>query len=119
MWDCRTELVPPFVKLLKDSEAEVRVAGAAKVAAFCKLLDNDEVRRLPASHEDLHFRGRILPSLYQLLHPQVVLAVLPGVKELAADSSQYVRSALAVRSSTLMKGSTPCFCGTMLSMLSL
>ena len=39
------ELVPSFLKLLHDGEAEVRVAAAGKVAAFCKLLGSDTVRR--------------------------------------------------------------------------
>lgn len=55
---CRTELVPAFVKLLRDSEAEVRVAAAGKVAAFCKILPPEQVRhgfaalvpRLPVFH---------------------------------------------------------------------
>ena len=42
-----SELVPSFLKLLRDGEAEVRVAAAGKVAAFCKLLGNDTVRRTP------------------------------------------------------------------------
>ena len=40
---CRVELVPAFVKLLRDVEAEVRVAAASKVSAFCKLLNHDQV----------------------------------------------------------------------------
>jgi len=36
--------VPSFLKLLRDGEAEVRVAAAGKVAAFCKLLGSDTVR---------------------------------------------------------------------------
>ena len=35
--------MPAYVKLLRDSEAEVRVAAAGKVATFCKLLSNDQV----------------------------------------------------------------------------
>lgn len=48
------ELVPSFLKLLRDGEAEVRVAAAGKVAAFCKLLGSDTVRRR-ASRLMLHF----------------------------------------------------------------
>lgn len=40
---CRVELVPAFVKLLRDVEAEVRVAAAGNVAAFCKLLNQEQV----------------------------------------------------------------------------
>ena len=56
------------MRLLRDSEAEVRVAAAGKVSAFSKLL---------------------APM-------QIVPTILPCVTELAQDSSQYVRAALAV-----------------------
>ena len=39
-----SELVPSFLKLLRDGEAEVRVAAAGKVAAFCKLLGSETAR---------------------------------------------------------------------------
>ena len=63
----RTDLLPAFVKLLRDSEAEVRVAAAAKVSSFSKLL---------------------VPQ-------QIVPHIVPCVRELAVDGSQYVRAALA------------------------
>lgn len=59
--------MPAYVKLLRDTEAEVRVAAAGKVSAICKMLSAD----------------------------RVISAVVPCVKDLAADSSQHVRSALA------------------------
>lgn len=65
---CRSELIPAFVRLLRDSEAEVRGAAGGKVAQFCSLLGANE---------------------------SCVVAVLPCVKELAADSNQFVRAALA------------------------
>jgi hypothetical protein len=34
----RADLLPAFVKLLRDQEAEVRIAAAGKVAAFSKKL---------------------------------------------------------------------------------
>lgn len=34
----RAELVSGYVKLLRDAEAEVRVAAAGKVSSFCKML---------------------------------------------------------------------------------
>ena len=64
---CRNELVPAYVKLLRDTEAEVRVAAASKVSAICKMLPAD----------------------------RVIASIIPCVKDLAADSSQHVRSALA------------------------
>ena len=36
--------MPPFLKLLRDSEAEVRVAAASKVACIGNILDTDTVR---------------------------------------------------------------------------
>ena len=64
---CRHELVPAYVKLLRDTEAEVRVAAAGKVSAISKMLTPEHV----------------------------ITSIVPCVKELAADSSQHVRSALA------------------------
>lgn len=52
--------MPAFVRLLRDNEAEVRVAAAAKLSAFCKILEGDAV----------------------------VAALLPCVKELSTDGSQ-------------------------------
>ena len=63
----RTELLPPFVRLLRDGEAEVRAAAAGRIAAVCQLLPPDDV----------------------------AAAVVPAVRELAGDVSQYVRAALA------------------------
>ena len=63
----RSELLPAYVKLLRDTEAEVRVAAAGKVSAISKMLTSD----------------------------RVIASIVPCVKDLAADSSQHVRSALA------------------------
>lgn len=38
----RTDLVPAFQNLLKDSEAEVRAAAANKVKDFCQALDKQQ-----------------------------------------------------------------------------
>ncbi len=40
---CRSDVLPPFLKLLRDSEAEVRVAAASKVSSISNLLDLDAV----------------------------------------------------------------------------
>lgn len=53
-------MVAAFVRLLKDNEAEVRVAAAAKLSAFCKILEGEDV----------------------------ISALLPCVKELSTDGSQ-------------------------------
>ncbi len=63
------ELVPSFLKLLRDGEAEVRVAAAGKVAAFCKLLGSDTVRPRPRPRactfrvqlNPVHFPSSCLP----------------------------------------------------------
>lgn len=39
----RADIVPPFLKLLRDSEAEVRVAAAGKVACIGNILEADTV----------------------------------------------------------------------------
>ncbi|PWZ04817.1 hypothetical protein Zm00014a_011331 [Zea mays] len=63
----RADLVPAYVRLLRDNEAEVRIAAAGKVTKFCRILN-----------------------------PQLSIQhILPCVKELSSDSSQHVRSALA------------------------
>lgn len=49
----RSEIVPPFLKLLRDSEAEVRVAAASKVACISNILEADTV---------LHCSGNTIPK---------------------------------------------------------
>ena len=34
----RAELVPAYIRLLRDNEAEVRIAAAGKVTKFCKIV---------------------------------------------------------------------------------
>ncbi|XP_059658358.1 protein phosphatase PP2A regulatory subunit A-like [Cornus florida] len=63
----RTDLVPAYVRLLRDNEAEVRIASAAIVTNFCWILN---------------------PEL-------AIQHIIPCMKELSSDSSQQVRSALA------------------------
>ncbi|RID45430.1 hypothetical protein BRARA_I02160 [Brassica rapa] len=60
-------LVPAYVRLLRDNEAEVRIAAAEKVTKFCRILN---------------------PEL-------AIQHILPSVKELSSDSSQHIKSALA------------------------
>lgn len=35
----RADLVPAYVRLLRDNEAEVRIAAAGKVTKFCQILN--------------------------------------------------------------------------------
>jgi serine/threonine-protein phosphatase 2A regulatory subunit A len=67
------DLVPAFVKLLKDAEAEVRTAIASQIPGFCKLLK-----------------------------PDILLEeIMPNIEELVTDSSQHVRAALGTQISGL------------------
>jgi hypothetical protein len=52
-----TELIPGFVKLLKDPEAEVRSVSAGKISSVCKMLEVDLIRKiiLPCIRVSLQF----------------------------------------------------------------
>lgn len=69
----KRDLVPAFVKLLKDGEAEVRTAIAAQIPGFCRLVDRDT-----------------------LLHE-----IMASIEELVTDSNQHVRAALGTQISGL------------------
>lgn len=71
----KTDLVPAFQYLLKDTEAEVRAAAATKVKEFCKNL------------------GGTGDSGNQV--SIIMTSILPYVKELVSDMNQHVKSALA------------------------
>lgn len=67
------DLVPAFVKLLKDNEAEVRTAIAGQIPGFCGLVDSEMLL------------GEIMPS----------------IEGLVSDTSQHVRAALGTQISGL------------------
>ena len=67
----RTDLLPAFQGLLKDTEAEVRAIAANKVKDFCQNLDKPHQENV------------------------IMTYILPCVKELVADPNQHVKSALA------------------------
>lgn len=67
----KTDLVPAFQVLLKDTEAEVRAAAAEKVREFCQNLDQFNQENI------------------------IMTNILPFIKELVADLNQHVKSALA------------------------
>lgn len=71
--ELRDKFVPAFVKLTKDSEAEVRTAIAKQVPGFSSLIPQ----------------------------PAIVEDIVPTVELLCADSSQHVRAALASEISRL------------------
>lgn len=67
------DLVPAFVKLLKDTEAEVRTAIAGQIPGFCSLID----------------RNVLLND------------IMGSIEDLVSDSSQHVRAALGTQISGL------------------
>ncbi|KAI9849448.1 MAG: Polyamine N-acetyltransferase 1 [Sclerophora amabilis] len=67
------DLVPSFVKLLKDTEAEVRTAIAGQIPGFCGLLDRETLLN----------------------------EIMTSVEDLVSDSSQHVRAALGTQISGL------------------
>src|SRR5690242_15360408 len=67
------DLVPAFVKLLKDNEAEVRTAIAGQIPGFCRLLD----------------RNTLLNE------------IMGSIEDLVSDTSQHVRAALGTQISGL------------------
>ena len=77
----KTDLVPAFQYLLKDTEAEVRASAATKVKDFCANLDK-------ANQEQI-----------------IMTSILPYIKELVSDANQHVKSALA----SVIMGLSPIF----------
>lgn len=67
------DLVPSFVKLLKDNEAEVRTAIAGQIPGFCALVE----------------RTVLLND------------IMGSIEDLVSDSSQHVRAALGTQISGL------------------
>ncbi|PMB73525.1 Protein phosphatase PP2A regulatory subunit A [Beauveria bassiana] len=67
------DLVPAFVKLLKDNEAEVRTAIAGQIPGFCALVDREVLLK----------------------------DIMPSVEDLVSDTSQHVRAALGTQISGL------------------
>ncbi|KAK9453564.1 armadillo-type protein [Dipodascopsis uninucleata] len=67
------DFVPAFIRLLKDSEAEVRTVIAKQIPGFCQLVNHDIILE----------------------------EIIPCVEELVGDQSQHVRAALATKLSGL------------------
>jgi serine/threonine-protein phosphatase 2A regulatory subunit A len=91
----RSELVSAFVKLLKDSEAEVRTAAAAKVTGISSQIELDQVLKhiLPCVHD----LGTTHQSVYRE-NPEGVLFDLMDRSVLfyvVSDDNQHVRASLA------------------------
>lgn len=93
----RRDLVPAFVKLLKDSEAEVRTAIAGQIPG------QPTPRVTPALKGNLlTFFVAALPGFCGLLDRQTLLDEIMGaVEDLVSDSSQHVRAALGTQISGL------------------
>ncbi|RJE19864.1 hypothetical protein PHISCL_07803 [Aspergillus sclerotialis] len=67
------DMVPAFVKLLKDTEAEVRTAISGQIPGFCGLIDRDTLLN----------------------------EIMTSVEDLVSDPSQHVRAALGTQISGL------------------
>lgn len=67
------DLVPAFIKLLKDNEAEVRTAIAGQIPGFCALVD----------------------------HRVLLEDIMSSIEDLVSDASQHVRAALGTQISGL------------------
>ena len=52
------DLVPAYVRLLRDNEAEVRIAAAGKVTKFCRILSPEHAIQhiLPCVKVHIHFK---------------------------------------------------------------
>jgi len=101
-------LVPAYVRLLRDNEAEVRIAAAGKVTKFCRIL-NPELsiqHILPCVKVCVSGKEILTRCLEAFLGfsctIQYAKFICTGVnswdlllQELSSDSSQHVRSALA------------------------
>lgn len=76
------DLVPAYVKLLKDTEAEVRSATCGQLPGKTMLRDH-----IPTSSN--------IAGFCQLVdHQALVREIMPAVEDLVTDSSQHVRAAL-------------------------
>ena len=84
------DLVPAFVKLLKDSEAEVRTAIAGQIPGTLFFFQADSLPTL------------IRAGFCGLLDRETLLnEVMTSVEDLVSDSSQHVRAALGTQISGL------------------
>ncbi|EEP77182.1 protein phosphatase PP2A regulatory subunit A [Uncinocarpus reesii 1704] len=107
------DLVPAFVKLLKDTEAEVRTAIAGQIPGFCSLLDRETLlNEIMTSIEDLvsdqsqHMLKDDFPdvrlhiiSKLELVNNVIGIellsqSLLPAISQLAEDKQWRVRLAI-------------------------
>ncbi|OAL63444.1 phosphatase 2a 65kd regulatory sububit [Trichophyton rubrum] len=107
------DLVPAFVKLLKDTEAEVRTAIAGQIPGFCRLLDRETLlNEIMTSIEDLvsdpsqHMLKDEFPdvrlhiiSKLELVNKVIGIdllsqSLLPAIVQLAEDKQWRVRLAI-------------------------
>lgn len=71
-WVVRTDLVPAYVRLLRDNEAEVRIAAAGKVTKFCRILSPELAIQhiLPCVKVHMLFQSSNFLFIYALLHAE-------------------------------------------------
>lgn len=91
----RTELLQAYLGLLRDPEAEVRVAAAARVADVCGALSSSSSDPPPSSAAATTGDAPSASASASSPPSSVSAQLLPVVAELAADASQHVRGALA------------------------
>jgi hypothetical protein len=115
------------VRLLRDNEAEVRIAAAGKVTKFCRILNPElaienilpcvKVWRCTCLLNFLVLFRELHLNFYTLYYSYLSTLQWP-LQELSSDSSQHVRSALAsvimgmapVLGKVRMLCTGPCWC---------
>lgn len=94
----REELLAAYVRLLRDSEAEVRTAASTQVpGGFWCISIWDQGKQLLTT-STLETRTGFSQSIS---YDAIIQNILPCVKDLATDQSQHVRAALATHISGL------------------
>lgn len=100
----RTELVPAYVRLLRDNEAEVRIAAAGKVTKFCGIVSPQVAQQhiLPCvkvCYILCSEFGNLIVSISDVVNicvsEDLTHSMWTMLQELSTDSSQHVRAALA------------------------
>ncbi|KAF8647457.1 hypothetical protein HU200_065368 [Digitaria exilis] len=89
------DLVQAYVRLLRDNEAEVRIAAAGKVTKFCKILSAEIAIQyiLPCVKVCLSVTQKLVQFCTSNFQRTYLFQLY--LQELSSDSSQHVRSALA------------------------
>ena len=89
--------MPAYVRLLRDNEAEVRIAAAGKVTKFCRILSPQLAIQhiLPCVKVGAKQLLSIICGFAAVVFSRRTNSRQLHLQELSSDSSQHVRSALA------------------------